>query len=223
MKKREIVSIFFVTTLLVSNIMAAKLVGGTVLGLSFTLPAAVVLYPFCFMLGDIMTEVWGFKHARRVIITGFAANLLMTLFLWVGQMLPPTAEWTVQAGLDWTRQEAYEAIFGTTFRIVLGSITAYIAGELINSLVLDKMKEKLGPKRMYLRTIGSSVVGQVFDTGLFIGIAFYGVVPNGTLLTMMAVQYIIKLLIEAVFGTPLLYLLVYFIKREGKDNGREQP
>lgn len=196
MQKKEIISIAFIVSLLISNILATKLIqfGNVVL------PAAVIVYPFCFMLGDVLTEVWGYQNAKRVIITGFAANLCLILFIYIGQLLPP-AEY-------WTNQQAYETIFGLVPRIVTGSFVAYLIGELINSWVLDQIKKVTGLRLLFVRTIGSSVVGQLFDTGIFISIAFYGLVPNNVLFGMLLAQYVTKILIEAIGGTPLAYLLV---------------
>jgi hypothetical protein len=202
MSKREIISISFVVSLLISNILAAKLI---TVGL-LVLPAAVIIYPFCFMIGDVLTEVWGYHYAKKVIYTGFAANLVMVIFTGLGGLLPPAA--------TWPNQDAYMAIFGMVPRIVLASFIGYLFGELINSWSLEKIKEWTGMKLLFVRTIGSSVVGQIFDTGIFITVAFFGVVPNNILITMLISQYLVKVLIEAVAGTPLAYLLVNWARNE---------
>lgn len=196
MSKREIIAVSFVTTLLISNILAAKLVAVGPL----VLPAAVMVYPFCFMVGDVLTEVWGFRYARKVIYTGFLANLAMVVFTYLGGLLPPAPVWS--------HQDAYLAIFGMVPRIVAGSFIAYMAGELLNSWSLERIKAWTGIRLFFVRTIGSSVVGQFFDTGIFITVAFAGTVPNPVLVRMILAQYAVKILIEALGGTPLAYLLV---------------
>lgn len=201
MHKREYIGIFFIVTLLISNLMAVKI---AVIG-PFTLPAAVLIYPFCFMLGDVMTELWGFRYARSIIFTGFAANILMVIFLGIGQALIPAASWGDQA--------AYAAIFGLVPRIVLASILGYLAGELLNSLLMVKIKARFQGSPLFIRTIGSSMVGQFFDTGIFITVAFAGLMPTSVLLTLMLSQYIFKVLLEAVAGTPLAYFLIRILGR----------
>jgi uncharacterized integral membrane protein (TIGR00697 family) len=196
MERKHYAAIFFVAFLLIGNLMAVKIIQ---LG-AFTLPAAVILYPFCFMLGDVITELGGFSFARKIIITGFAANLLMALFLWLGQIMPPSPAWH--------KQYAYEIIFSPVFRVVLASLTAYLAGEIINSYIMVKIKEKAAASPLYVRTVLSSVVGQFFDTIIFIAIAFGGTMPGAALIAMIAAQYIFKIIIEAVLGTPLAYLLI---------------
>lgn len=204
MKKRELIVVFFIVTLLISNIMATKMISVGPL----VLPAAVIIFPFCFMLGDVLTEIWGYRYTKKVILTGFGANLLMTVFLYLGQLLPPAS--------FWQNQGAYEAIFGMVPRIVLASFAAYLVGELLNSLVMDKMKRRSGEAHLYRRTILSTVVGQIFDSGIFITVAFYGTMPNSALLTLLIGQYLAKVVIEAVLGTPLAYWLVGMIRRSGE-------
>jgi uncharacterized integral membrane protein (TIGR00697 family) len=205
LKKREIISIAFVVTLLISNILATKLIQvGTIV-----LPAAVIIYPFCFMIGDVLTEVWGYRFAKKVIYAGFLANFCLVCFTYLGQLLPPAPYWA--------NQKAYEAIFGMVPRIVVGSFSAYLIGEILNSWSLEKIKTVTGVKLLFIRTIGSSVIGQLFDTCIFITIAFYGIVPNKVLIGMLLAQYITKVLIEALGGTPLAYLLVSWARNENSN------
>lgn len=196
MTKREMISISFIVTLLISNILAVKLIS---IG-PFILPAAVIIYPLCFMVGDVLTEVWGYTYAKSVIYVGFVANFILVLFTYLGGMLPPAD--------TWANQGAYMALFGVVPRIVFASFIAYLFGELINSWSLEKIKQVTGVKLLFVRTIGSSVVGQLFDTSLFIGIAFYGIVPTPILIQMMIAQYTTKICIEILAGTPLAYILV---------------
>lgn len=196
MKKREIISVAFVVTLLISNILGVKLFA---LG-NFVLPAAVIIYPFCFMVGDVLTEVWGYSYAKKVIYLGFISNFIVVLFIYLGELLPPAPVWP--------NQEAYITLFGLVPRLVIASFLTYLAGELLNSWSLEKIKVWIGVKFLFVRTIGSSIVGQLVDTAIFILIAFYGFVPNNVLLTMVLSQYVTKVILEAVAGTPLAYLLV---------------
>ncbi|MGI6361364.1 MAG: queuosine precursor transporter [Bacillota bacterium] len=202
MSKRELVTVSFIVSLLISNLLACKLIGWG----SLVLPAAVIIYPFCFMFGDVLSEVWGFKYTRKVIWLGFVCNAAMVLFLYLGQLLPPAATWDAQA--------AYEAIYGMVPRIVAASFLGYLVGEILNSFVLVKIKERFGPKRLYVRTILSSVVGQAVDSGIFITVAFAGLIPTPVLLSMILSQYLVKIIIEASLGTPLAYLLVGVCRRE---------
>lgn len=202
MSKREIISTSFVVALLISNILAAKLI--TVW--SLVLPAAVIIYPFCFMVGDVLTEVWGYNYAKKVIYFGFMANLAMVVFMSLGGLLPPAP--------GWANQDAYMAIFGAVPRIVLASFVGYLFGELLNSWSLEKIKSFTGVRLLFVRTIGSSIIGQLFDSGIFITIAFWGLVPQNVLLTMIASQYLVKVIIEAIAGTPLAYLLVGWARSE---------
>lgn len=196
MSRREIISVAFVVSLLISNILAVKLI---VIG-PLVLPASVIIYPFCFMLGDVMTEVWGYNYARQVIIAGFCANAAVAVYSYLGGLLPAAAVWP--------HQEAYMTIFAMVPRIVVASFIAYLVGELINSYSLEKIKSWTGTRLLFIRTIGSSIIGQLLDTGIFITFAFYGVVPNQVLLVMLLGQYLVKVGLEALAGTPLAYLLV---------------
>jgi len=196
LSRREIISIAFVVSLLISNILAVKLI---IIG-PLVLPAAVIIYPFCFMLGDVVTEVWGYGYARGVILAGFGANLALAFFSYVGGLLP--------AAPVWPHQDAYMVIFAMVPRILAASFIAYLIGELVNSYTLEKIKSWTGSRLLFVRTIGSSVIGQLLDTAVFITIAFYGTVPNQILLLMLIGQYLFKIGLEALAGTPLAYLMV---------------
>ena len=200
--KFTIISVMFVTLLIISNLMATKMI--TLFGM--TLPSAVIAYPFCFMLGDVLTEVWGYKEAKKVIWLGFFASLILTIWTSIGIYMPYPD--------FWTNQSAYATIFGLVPRITLASFTGYLCGELINSYSLELIKKYTGQKFMFVRTIGSSVLGQILDTVLFFGIAFYGTVPNKVLVTMMITQYLFKVACEALLGTPLAYGLVKWPKKD---------
>jgi uncharacterized integral membrane protein (TIGR00697 family) len=189
----------FITCLLTANTMAAKLVtvGGVVLS------AAIVIFPVSYIVGDVLTEVWGYAAARRVIWLGFGCNALMVGALWVGGMIPPAPFWTGQA--------AYSEILGQTPRILLASFVAYLVGEFANSFVLAKLKVATGGRWLWTRTIGSTVVGQGLDSAVFVALAFAGSVPPGVLVALMAGQWIVKVLYEAA-ATPLTYAAVAWLK-----------
>jgi len=195
----------FVTCLLTANIMAAKLimVGGVVL------TAGIVIFPISYVVGDVLTEVWGYGAARRVIWLGFACNALMVAALWVGRELP--------AAPFWKGQEAYETMFGQTPRLLLASFLAYLVGEFANAFVLAKLKVATQGRWLWTRTIGSTVVGQALDSAVFVTLAFAGVVPAGALTRLVAAQWIVKVIYEAA-ATPLTYAAVAWLKsREGVD------
>lgn len=197
--------VLFVSCLLTANVIAGKLI--VVAGV--VLPVAVIVFPLSYILGDVLTEVWGYGAARRVIWLGFAGNALMVLAVWLGGQLPPAPFWKGDA--------AYQEILGQTPRILLASFLAYLGGEFANSFVLAKLKIATGGRWLWLRTIGSTVVGQALDTVVFIGLAFGGTVPGGVLLGIMAGQWGAKVLYEAA-ATPLTYAAVGWLKaREGVD------
>ena len=195
----------FVTCLLTANTIAAKLI---VVG-SVVLTAGIVIFPISYVIGDVLTEVWGYGAARRVIWLGFACNALMVAAIWVGGQLPPAPFWKGDA--------AYAEILGQTPRIVVASFVAYLAGEFANSFVLAKLKIATRGRWLWLRTIGSTVVGQALDSGVFVTLAFAGTVPGGVLAHIVAGQWVFKVLYEAA-ATPLTYAAVTWLKaREGVD------
>jgi len=196
----------FVAILLLSNLIgAAKLstVGG------FTFGAGILFFPIGYVLGDVLTEVYGYANARRTVWTGFAALLFMAFMSYVVVSLP--------AAEGWEGQAAYEAIFGQTWRIVAASIIAFWAGEFVNSFVLAKMKIWTGGRHLWSRTIGSTFFGQAVDSALFYPIAFYGVWTNSQIVTVMITNWGLKVLWEVVL-TPVTYAVVGWLKkREGVD------
>lgn len=200
-----ILSSIFISSLIVSNIIAVKLID--ILGL--ILPAAIVVFPVTYIFGDILTEVYGYPRARLVIWLGFFANLLVVIFIKIGEWLP-SAE-------VWPNQQAYHAILGYTPRILLASFTAYLCGEFANSFVLSKLKILTQGRWLWTRTIGSTLVGQLIDSGIFITLAFVGIVPSAILLRIIVAQWLFKTAYEAL-ATPLTYLIVGILKRkEGID------
>jgi hypothetical protein len=195
----------FVTCLIVSNIIAVKLI--EVQG--FVLTAATVIFPVSYIIGDVLTEVYGYARARRVIWLGFVCNLVAVIAIWVGGLLPG-------AGF-WDGQEAWNRILGFAPRLLAASFAAYLVGEFLNSFVLAKMKLATNGRYLWTRTIGSTLVGQLADTGIFVTLAFGGVVPLEVLLNTAGTEWVAKVGYE-VLATPLTYLVVGWLKRvEGVD------
>jgi uncharacterized integral membrane protein (TIGR00697 family) len=189
----------FVTCLLAANTIAAKLivVGGLVLS------AAIVIFPVSYVVGDVLTEVWGYAVTRRVIWLGFGCNALMVLAVWVGGELPAAPFWSGQA--------AYEQILGQAPRILVASLAAYLVGEFANAFVLAKLKIATEGRRLWVRTIGSTLVGQGLDSVVFVTLAFGGTIPAGVLAGLVVGQWAVKVVYEAA-ATPLTYLAVGWLK-----------
>ena len=206
-------STLFAVILVVSNIIAVKLV--RVWGM--VLPAAVVLFPLAYVLGDVLTEVYGYAYARRAIWTGFFANLVAVVAIWVGGLLPAAPFWDAGLGSVEAAQRAYHAILGFTPRLLLASFTAYLVGEFLNAYVLAKLKVRTQGRFLWVRTIGSTIVGEGADAFVFITLAFYGIIPAGGLLQAVLSQWAVKVTYETLV-TPLTYLVVNALKRaEGMD------
>jgi len=199
----------FVTSLIISNIIAVKLIAAG----PFVLPVAIIIFPLSYIFGDILTEVYGYARARRVIWTGFGCNLLAVLIIWLSIQLSPAPFWKIGGfGSPQASQQAYEAVFGFTFRILAASFVAYLVGEFLNSFVLAKMKIATQGRYLWLRTIGSTICGQLADSGIFILLAFYGTIPVIALGQMILSQWVLKSCYEALI-TPLTYLVVNYLKR----------
>ena len=199
------VTALFVTCLLTANVIAAKIV---VLG-GLVVPAGIVIFPLSYVIGDVLTEVWGYAVARRVIWLGFACNAVMVLAIWVGGELPPAPFWPGQA--------AYVEVLGATPRILAASFLAYLAGEFANSFVLAKLKIATAGRWLWTRTIGSTVVGEGLDSAVFVTLAFGGTLPWGVVGGMIVAQWGVKVLYEAA-ATPVTYAVVGWLKsREGVD------
>lgn len=195
----------FVTCLITANITAVKLID--LWGL--ILPAAVFIFPLSYITGDVLTEVYGYSRARRVIWLGFFCNAIVVLFVWIGQVLPPAVFWDGQA--------AYVRILGYTPRLLAASFLAYLVGEFANAFVLAKLKIATQGKWLWLRTIGSTLVGQGLDSAIFITLAFAGAIPGKGLFVAIITQWLAKSVYEALV-TPLTYAGVNFLKRkEGID------
>ena len=198
-----VITSIFVTCLITANIIAVKIVS---LGSVFV-PAAIFVFPVSYIFGDVLTEVYGYRQARRVIWLGFICNLIFVIFAWIGLNLPPAP--------FWSDQQAYRSILGQTPRLLIASFSGYLAGEFANSFILAKLKIMTRGRWLWSRTIGSTIVGQGLDTGIFITLAFAdtsSIVP-----LMILYHWLAKIAIEAL-ATPLTYVVInYLKKKEGVD------
>jgi hypothetical protein len=200
-----VVAALFVTCLITANILIVKQIsiGGIVL------PAGIIIFPLNYIIGDVLTEVYGYQQARRVIWLGFLCNSVAVLAFWIGKLLPPAPVFEAQS--------AYESILGSTPRFFLASFAAYLGSEFANSFVLAKMKIMTKGRWLWTRTIGSTLVGQGIDTLIVLPIAFWGVLPPPALGIMILSHWLVKSAYEAI-ATPLTYVVVGYLKRkEGVD------
>lgn len=199
-----IIAVFFTVCYIVSNIMAVKVIG--IFGL-FYFDAGTITFPLAYMLGDVLTEIWGYRTARKTIILAFLCNVFVVICTQIGVWLPSPDY------LDAT-SNAYNTIYSYVPRIVFASLTGFLLGELSNAWIMDKMKKLTNGKHLWFRTIGSSIVGYIFDTVPFVLIAFVGALTTRDILLMILSQYIIKIAIEALFGTPMAYALIAFLRKK---------
>lgn len=200
------IGIIFVACLLLSNLIAGKM--WAVTG-SITLPAAVILFPLTYIIGDVFTEVYGFKKARTIIWLGFGCSFFAVLIYLITIALPHPGYWE--------NQGAYEIVMGTTPRVAAASFAGYLFGEFSNSILLSKLKVATKGKNLWLRTILSTVVGEGLDSVIFITISFWGTMENSVVLKMILFQYLFKVAYEVIF-TPVTYVVVKWIKKkEGID------
>ncbi len=200
-----LVAALFVTALITANIIAVKIIvlSGVVL------TAAIIIFPLSYVFGDVLTEVYGYRRARKVIWLGFLCNALTVAAVWVTQVLPPAPFWDGQG--------AYERILGSSPRILGASFVAYLAGEFVNSFVLAKMKIATKGRWLWMRTIGSTLAGQGIDSVIFMTLAFAGTIPATGLGLAIVNQWLAKSAYEALI-TPVTYRVVGFLKRvEGMD------
>lgn len=191
----------FVAILLLSNLIGASKLA--TLG-GFTFGAGIMFFPISYVLGDVLTEVYGYANARRCVWAGFAALLFMAFMSYVVVALP--------AAEGWNGQAAYVSVFGSTWRIVAASVIAFWAGEFVNSFVMAKMKILTGGKKLWTRTIGSTVFGQAVDSAIFYPIAFLGNWSTQQVFTVMVTNWLLKVLWEVLL-TPVTYAVVGWLKR----------
>ncbi len=206
----DLIMALFVTVLLISNLLSsAKIVDlKTSLGpIALAFDAGTLVFPISYIFGDVLTEVYGYRRSRRVIWAGFGANVLLAFFVWLAGQLPGEGEW-----MDYAGQKAYDAILGGISGLIVASLVAYFLGEFSNSYVLAKMKVWSGGRHLWMRTIGSTLVGQAVDTTVFMLIATaLGVFPPEILLSLIVTNYILKVGFEAML-TPLTYRVVNTLK-----------
>jgi len=194
-----VIAAIFVTCLITANIISVKMIS---LG-PFIVFAGVFVFPLSYIVGDVLTEVYGYRIARRVIWLGFGCNLIFVIFAWVGQVLPSPSAWELQ--------EAYESILGYAPRLLAASFCGYLVGEFANSFILARMKIFTKGRWLWSRTIGSTIVGEGLDTVVFTVLALIGTpffMPS-----VMLSQWLVKVLVETV-ATPATYAVVGYLKRK---------
>lgn len=201
-----IIAVLYVTCLLLSNIIAGKMWAVTS---NITLPAAVILFPITYIFGDVFTEVYGFKNARTIIWLGFGCSFFAVAVYLITIALPHPG--------FWTSQDAYAIVMGTTPRVAAASFIGYLFGEFSNSMILSKLKVITKGKKLWVRTILSTLVGEGFDSIIFVTVSFWGTMENAAVLQMILFQYLFKVCYEIVF-TPATYAIVNWLKKnEGID------
>ena len=200
-KYYDLIMVAFVTVLLLSNTMGVTKIT-EMFGYSFS--AGNLFFPISYIFGDILTEVYGYARARKVVWAGFCALAFASLMAWVVVNMPPAPGFTNQA--------AVESIFGATPRVALASLVGFFCGEFCNSFTLAKMKIITKGKHLWSRTIGSTVIGELADTMVFYPLAFLGVLETGLIIQIMIANYILKVGWEVV-NTPITYKIVSFLKR----------
>lgn len=206
----DIFAVLFVTTLLVSNIVSVKIVSVGWL----TFDAGTVLFPLAYIVGDIITEIYGYRRTRRLIYSGVAALTLMTLTFWVVQLLP--------ADSSWTGQTAFESTLGVVWRLAIGSVTALFVGEIMNAYVMGRMKVASRGRGLWRRMVSSSLAGNALDTVIFSTIAFAGTMPMTSFWQLIITVFLIKMAVE-IMVSPLTMRLIARVKKHEKLDTFEQP
>ena len=209
----EFVMAAFVTVLICANLIGPAKIAQVELPLYGTLifGAGVLFFPVSYIFGDVLTEVYGYARARKVVWSGFAALVFASFMATVVVALPPAPFWQNQA--------AYEIAFGTAWRVAGASMIAYFCGEFVNSFVLAKMKIATAGKWLWTRTVGSTIAGEAVDSAIFYPLAFYGtgIIPNDKLIPVMLFQFVAKVAVEVVF-TPVTYKVVAALKRAEQED-----
>lgn len=191
--------VIFISCILISNILASKII--SIFGFSMT--GGVLVFPITYILGDVITEVYGFKNSKKVIIYGFICNLLMVILFAIAMRLPYPEYWQ--------NQEAFVAILSNTPRLLLASFIGYLLGGLSNAFIMEYIKNNSKIKYLWFRTILSTIIGEGLDTFVFLMIGFYGTMKTGNLMSMILFQSFAKILYEVIL-TPLTYKMISFIK-----------
>lgn len=200
----DVCAVFFVAFLLLSNIGATKLIAADLGPLHLVFDGGAILFPLTYVLGDVLSEVYGFALAKRTILMGFLISIIASAVFYLVQIAPPDPSYENQA--------AFTAVLGFVPRIVAASLAGYLVGQLLNSIVLVKMKDKFGEGKMWSRLIGSTVVGEAADTAIFCLVAWAFTAPWGTIFNLMIVGYFYKVAVEVLF-LPLSYLVIGWFKR----------
>ena len=198
-----IVSVLFVICYIVSNLMAVKVIG--FFGL-FYFDAGTITFPLAYMLGDVLTEIWGYRTAKKTIILAFLCNVFVVICTQIGVWLPSPDYLDPIAS-------AYDTVYTYVPRIVLASLTGFLLGELSNAWFMERIKSKTKGRHLWIRTIGSSIIGYIFDTVPFVLIAFLGTLTTRDILLMIVSQYLMKISIEALFGTPMAYAVIRLLRK----------
>ncbi len=193
------IAVFFVALLMISNTVAVKVID---IG-SFTVTGAIFIFPFTYILSDILTEVYGYRGSRPIIWAGFCAIVFMAIMYTLVKILP--------AASFWKEQESFEIILGQVPRIVIASLLGYLAGSFSNSFILSRMKVWMKGKYLFVRTIGSTIIGEGVDSIIFVLVGFAGIIPDANLMSVIISSYLIKLAIE-VLVTPITYKAVAYLK-----------
>lgn len=200
----DTIVVLFVFFLLLSNIGATKLIELNLFGGELIFDGGAILFPLTYVLGDVISEVYGFKPARKAIILGLVVSIIASAVFYLVQIAPPAA--------DYENQAAFEAVLGFVPRIVLASVAGYVVGQLLNSWVLVKLKQKYGEKNLWVRLLGSTVVGEAADTAIFCLVAWAGVMPASTIFNLMIVGYVYKVAVEFLL-LPITYRVVAWVKK----------
>jgi uncharacterized integral membrane protein (TIGR00697 family) len=209
----EFVMAAFVTVLICSNLIGPAKIAQVDIALigAVSFGAGALFFPISYVFGDILTEVYGYARSRRVIWAGFAGLAFAALMAWIVVWLPPAPFWTNQA--------AYEIAFGSTWRIAAASLIGFLCGEFVNSFVLAKMKILMQGRQLWMRTVGSTILGEGVDSLVFYPLAFWGsgLIPDDKLPQIMLVQFVSKVAVEVMF-TPLTYAVVGWLKRAEQED-----
>ncbi|MBK8032299.1 MAG: queuosine precursor transporter [Chloroflexi bacterium] len=212
----DLITVLFVTVLLLSNILSsAKIIdlGVSLLGLQFIFDAGTLVFPISYIFGDVLTEIYGYRRSRRVIWSGFFATALMAFFVWLAGVLPGESLWAETVG-----QSAYDAVLGSIWKLAIASLIAYFFGEFVNSYVLARMKVLMQGRWLWARTIGSTIAGQGVDTTVFFVIATaLGVFPIELMLSLIVSNYIFKVSIEVIF-TPITLRVIRWLKTSEQED-----
>ena len=198
------ISVLFVSCILISNILASKLI--LIFGISMT--GGVLVFPITYILGDVITEIYGYEKSKRIILYGFLCNLIMVVLFYIAMKLPYPDYWL--------NQEAFVAILSNTPRLLLASFIGYLVGGISNSYIMAYIKNNSKIKYLWFRTILSTIVGEGLDTFIFLTVGFFGTMPIENLMFMILCQSSVKILYEIIF-TPFTYKTISFIKK--RENG----